>query len=261
MLGKIIVAIVMGGFLLLLLAGLFRILLSVIGLGRWACGKGWHWDRDFLLHTKQGVLSRTHSYLAVAGVRINQCRTCGRFSPPEGQVVWEEWQRGGVRAEGGGIFTSPTMKVDPQARQAIGATIAKAVAAAPPPKPKAPSARWMVVVGSWPVVQKLGVYVIFGSGILGMILLVSLLKAEGDDVPVLLSWGLGLLAFAWFLAKLMDAGMSRYNTRKLAAEATADPEAYLRRTIELAKQAGVEVPFHLTAEGLAESTRRSAAEK
>ena len=247
------------GFLLLVALAFIRVLLSGVGLGQWACSKGWHWYEDFPLHTRQGLTGRTTTYRAVAGIKVERCRTCGRFDPPEGQTVYEQWKCGGITTVGGGLFSSPKVKADREASRAIGATLAATIAAAPPRKPKPPPPRWKVVIGSWSVVQVLGKYVLVAAGIGAMICLVGTLGARnGSEVVEMLLWAAGLGGFAWFLASVMDVGMSRYVARKQAAEATRDPVGYYERCVKLAREHGVEVPANVAPEALAESVRQRA---
>ena len=112
------------GLLLMLGVSLALFIIRLFGGASWLCRNGWHADRDFLLHTKIGLTGNTESYLAFAGKRIHQCKSCGRFEPSEGRAVWEQWQAGGIKKVGGGIFTSPKMTAD------LGAMIAIAQARA-----------------------------------------------------------------------------------------------------------------------------------
>jgi hypothetical protein len=99
--GGILIGLLLLGVVMLLLAWCLRIALSALQLGPWACRRGWHWYRDFPLHTRQRLTGRTITYLGVAGLRVRQCRTCSDFTPPEGQIVYEQWKRAGIRVVDG----------------------------------------------------------------------------------------------------------------------------------------------------------------
>ena len=165
-------------FLILLTLWFLRVVLWAIGFGRWACSKGWHWYKTFPLHKHYGLTERTTTYLAVAGRKIHQCRTCGDFNPPEGKVVHEQWTRGGVASVGGTIFSGPKMEMDREAARRIGATLARTAAATPLSKPEKAPPRWMVVLGSTAIVQALGIYLVLAAGCAAMISLVGAITSE-----------------------------------------------------------------------------------
>jgi hypothetical protein len=261
--GTVLVWLVLAGLLLLFVATLIRRLLSAAGLGAWACAKGWHLVKYFPLHTRQGLTGRTTTYLAVAGIKIGRCTSCGRFSPPEGRVVYDQWVRGGIASAGGGVFSDPKVKADPEAARAVGATLATSLAVAPPRKPKSPPARWKVVVGSWSVVQVLGKYILLVAGVGMVICFVGLLSARNDRAAVeMLLGAAGLGGLAWLVAGLMEAGITRHISRNLAAEAARDPLGYHERSAEFARTHGTEMPgdepADVTPESLAETARRRA---
>jgi hypothetical protein len=115
--GATVSAVIWGGFFLLVAVGLLilftRMLLSAVALGPWACGKNWHWWRDFKLHDHYRVIQHVQTYLAVGGVKIEQCRTCGLFKPEGGGAVYNHWKSGDIRVVGGGPFWGPKIKIDP----------------------------------------------------------------------------------------------------------------------------------------------------
>lgn len=265
--GEVILGLLLGGFLLLLLIGFLRLLLSVVGLGRWACRKGWHWFKDFPLHSRQTFTGRTTTYLAVAGIKINRCRTCGLFAPLEGQVVYDEWQRGGIKTVGGGLFSSPNLKADATAVHAIASALAPARAEAERlRRKKGPPPRWMVIAGSTAIVQQLGRYVMVVAMIAGGLCLISSLaealdkRSTASDALGLFLLGGALLAVTFGIASLTDAGMARYISRQQADEAARDPVGFYNKSIEVARKHGVEIPASVTPEMLVEIHRKKADE-
>ncbi len=60
-----------------------------------ACSRGWHRWRAFKLERRISwtlpVLQVKTRYLGVAGAKIEQCRDCGAFRPPEGRAVHAAW--------------------------------------------------------------------------------------------------------------------------------------------------------------------------
>ena len=74
----------------------------------------------------------------------------------------------------------------------------------------------------------------------------------------MLVWAGGLGGFAWFVARLVDAGSSRHISRSHAAEATSDPLNYYERAAKIAREHGMEMPADVRPEALGESARRRA---
>lgn len=102
------------------LSWLVRALLSALGLGRCACSMGWHWRRSFEMHVSHELTRIKTTYLAVAGQRIRQCRTCGAITPEQGAAVLEQWKRGGIKVRSSwGVFSTPVITADDEAAKAI----------------------------------------------------------------------------------------------------------------------------------------------
>lgn len=97
----VLILVALGAILLFLASVAVRAVLSVVGLGRFCCRLGWHlwWGID--LHVRQGLTTRTTTYLAVNGRRISRCLTCEKVHPPEGAQAYRLWKAGGIEVEGG----------------------------------------------------------------------------------------------------------------------------------------------------------------
>lgn len=112
--GAGVMVFVVGLFVVGIVAFLLRILMSIVGLGKWSCGIGWHWDQEFPIHQHVGLGTRTTTYLAIAGQRISRCRTCRRYEPASGRDIVEAWESGILRKVGGSPITGPKgLTVDP----------------------------------------------------------------------------------------------------------------------------------------------------
>lgn len=79
-----------------------RIVVSAVGLGNAACRRGcrgWHWWTDFPVHTAVGYGSKTISYLAVQGIRIERCVTCRLVYPTSGRELLAQYEAGQIKVK------------------------------------------------------------------------------------------------------------------------------------------------------------------
>ncbi len=103
-----LIVLFLGAVLLLFVLVALRATLSLLGLGRLCCRLGWHWWWGIDLHVRQGLTTRTTTYLVVGGKRISRCLTCEKVDPPEGESAYQLWKAGGVEVAGGPL-SKPTV--------------------------------------------------------------------------------------------------------------------------------------------------------
>ncbi len=92
------VAFAVGGVALLAMAFSRSLIAVSPRLAALACGRGWHRWRAFRLERRVTwtlpTLQVKTRYLGVGGAKIEQCRDCGVFRPPEGREVHAAWAGG-----------------------------------------------------------------------------------------------------------------------------------------------------------------------